>query len=188
MKVQQLKKFLKASYRGGKLKIDNFEKNQKLSGKRAQVYYDPITKKAIVSHRGTKKTSIRDIITDVKMIFGIEGGNRFKHAAKIQKKAENLYGPENIVTIGHSLGGRLAEKVGKNSAQIITYNKAATPKSILKSTPKNQTDVRATTDIVSLLSRYQKHSNPLITTPGTLNVLKSHSMSKLKHIKNKNIN
>ena len=54
---------------------------------------------------------------------------------------------------------KIAEKVGKNSNQIITYNKAATPKSIQSKTPKNQIDIRTSRDPVSILSKYQKHSN-----------------------------
>lgn len=187
MKVQQLKKVLKASYRSGKQKIDNYDINPKLSGTRVQVYYDPSTKKAIVAHRGTKKTSIHDIGTDIKMLFGFESGNRFKHAKKIQRKAENLYGRENITTVGHSLGGRIAEKVGKKSAKIVTYNKAATPKSILQKTPPKQTDIVAKGDVVSILTKLQKHSNPVVVAPGSYNLLKTHSMSKLKYIKDKNI-
>ena len=187
MKVQQVKKFLNASYKGGKHKIDSYERVGSLSGKRAQVYYDPVLKKAIVTHRGTKTSSFSDLITDAQMAVGYEKGKRFQHAKKVQSKAEKLYGRENVTTMGHSLGGRLAEKVGHKSNKIITYNKAATPKSILKKTPAHQTDIRAKNDPVSLLSKYQTHTKPILSTKGSMNLLKTHSMSKLKYIKNKDI-
>jgi len=185
MKVQQVKKFINASYKPSKPQIESYERVHSLSGKRAQVYFDPKTKKAIVTHKGT--SSHKDIITDIKMAVGIESGKRFQHAKKIQKKAERLYGPENVTTIGHSLGGRIAEKVGKKSNKIITYNKAATPKSILSKTPRNQIDIRAKNDPVSILSKFQKKTNATVNTKGSINLLKTHGTSKLKYIRNQDV-
>jgi hypothetical protein len=185
MKVQTVKKVLKAGYKSPKQNIDGYQRNNKLSGKRTQVYYDPITKKAIINHRGTN--SLSDWMTDAAMAVGYEKGKRFQHSKKIQKETEKLYGRENVTTLGHSLGGRLAEKFGKKSSKVITYNKAATPKSILEKTPKSQFDIRAKGDYVSLLSKVQRKTNPTLTTKGSFDPIKSHGMSKLKYIKDKNI-
>jgi alpha-beta hydrolase superfamily lysophospholipase len=115
------------------------------------------------------------------MALGYEGGKRFKHAKKIQKKTEKKYGAQNVITMGHSLGGRIAEKVGKKSSQIITYNKAATPKSILKPTPKKQKDIRTSGDVVSKLATLQKHKNKMTTiNSGLLNPVAAHDISLIK--------
>jgi len=176
---KSVKKYLKASYqKNSDVKLAGLDK--KLSGKRVKVFYNPETKKSVVVHRGT--ASARDWVkTNVPMALGFESGNRFKHAKKIQKKAEAKYGSSNVTTMGHSLGGRLAEKVGKKSASIITYNKAATPKSIRKKTPKNQQDIRTSRDVVSLLSTAQKHSNKPITLKSkSLNPIAEHAVEKIR--------
>ena len=171
--------YLKTSYKkNSKIKDTTLDKS--LSGKRVKVFYNPKTKKSVVVHRGTA-SAIDWLKTNIPMIFGYEGGNRFKHAKKIQKAAEQKYGKENITTMGHSLGGRIAEKVGKNTSQIITYNKAATPKSIKNKTPINQIDIRTSRDPVSYLSTYQQHSNkPVIVKSKSYNLLNEHSIRALK--------
>lgn len=186
MKVQTLKKVLKSSYQSGKLNDSEFKTNKQLSGKRAQVYYNPVTKKAIVSHRGS--ASLKDwAVTNVGMALGYEGGKRFRHARKIQREAEKIYGAENVTTVGHSLGGRIAEKVGKKSNKIITYNKATTLRSLLEPTSSNQTDIRTSGDIVSELSKYQKRKGHSITIPSTRNPIQAHNLNQLNPILNKTI-
>lgn len=186
MKVQTAKKLLKASYENKKPKIENYERNKQLSGKRAQVFYNPDTKKAVVVHRGT--ASATDWIkTNLPMALGYEGGNRFKHAQKIQKKAEKQYGSENTITMGHSLGGRLAEKVGGNSSQTITYNRAVTPRSLLTPTRKTQTNIRAKGDLVSALGTFQKKQGSEIQINKTKDPLTAHLLPRLNKIKNKEI-
>lgn len=175
---KQTKKFLQASYKPGK-KVPGNVYDHHLSGKRVSVYQNPTTGKATVIHRGT--ASITDWVkTNLPMAFGYEKGNRFSHAKKIQKLAEKKYGKTNVTTMGHSLGGRIAEKVGKKSAQIITFNKAATPKSILTKTPKKQQDIRTSGDLVSKLATLQKHSTPMKTISSkTLNPIKAHNVNQL---------
>jgi hypothetical protein len=186
MKVQTLKKVLKSSYNTGKISDADLVVNPKLTGKRVQVYYNPKTKKAIVSHRGS--ASLKDwAVTNVGMAVGYEGGKRFKHAQKIQKEAEKLYGAKNVTTVGHSLGGRIAEKVGKKSNKIITYNKATTIRSLLTPTQSNQTDIRTSGDIVSQLSKYQKKRGTSITIPSTNNPIKAHNINQLNSVIQKTI-
>ena len=52
---------------------------------------------------------------------------RYKHAKEIQDKKEKKYGKENVTTIGHSLGAKLASDLGGKSKEIIIYNKPITP-------------------------------------------------------------
>lgn len=175
-KKNQLKAFLSASYRPGK-KVEHNIYDKHLSGKRVSVYKNPTTGKATIVHRGT--ASMTDWFkTNLPMALGYEGGNRFKHAKKIQKLTEKKYGAQNVTTMGHSLGGRLAEKVGKKSSQIITYNKAATPKSIMKATPHNQKDIRTSGDLVSKLATLQRHKKKMTTIKsGLVNPIAAHDIS-----------
>lgn len=176
---KEIKSFLSASYKPGQ-KVANNVYDKHLSGKRVAVYQNPTTGKATIIHRGT--ASMTDWLkTNVPMALGYEGGNRFKHAKKIQRKTEKKYGAANVTTMGHSLGGRIAEKVGKKSAKIITYNKAATPKSILTPTPKKQKDIRTSGDLVSKLSTFQKHKTKMTTiNSGLLNPIAAHDISLIK--------
>lgn len=179
MKLQKVKKLIKTSYRDENEDLLNLKRDKSLSGKRVQVYYNPDTNKSVVVHRGT--ASMKDWVTDVGMAFGYEKGNRFKHAKRIQKKAEAKYGSDNMTTIGHSLGGRIAEKVGKDSSKIITYNKAATPISIQTTTPSKQTDVRTKGDIVSYLSKFQKRDGELVQIESpSYNPLYNHTTKPIK--------
>ena len=143
------------------------------------MFYDQNTGKAIVAHKGT--TSVADWVkTNLPLAFGYERGKRFQHSKKIQKQAEQKYGSKNITTVGHSLGGRLAEKYGKHSDKIVTFNKAATPTSIRKKTKENQTDIRTTRDPVSYLSKYQKGQGKKESIKSkTYNLVGEHSINKL---------
>jgi hypothetical protein len=177
--TKTIEKLLKASY-DPKDNIGNKKLDKQLSGKRVSVYYNPKTKKSFVVHRGT--ASATDWIkTNIPAFFGYEKGARFKHAANIQRKAENKYGKENVTTLGHSLGGRIAEKVGKNSNQVITYNKYTTPFSATQIERKNQIDIRVKNDVASYLSQYQRKRGVQVTLPTTtLNPIKAHNINQLK--------
>lgn len=171
---------LKGSY-GDKLP-DNVTIDKSLSSKRVKVYKKNNDVRAYVVHRGT--SNIKDWMTDFKMLLGYESGNRFKHSEKVQRKAEAKYGAQNITTMGHSLGGRLAEKYGKKSSKIITYNKAVTPKSIVESflnpLPSEQTDIRTKNDLVSIGSSLQKREGKLEQlSSNSLNPIKAHNLDQL---------
>lgn len=179
--LDTLRKSLQYSYVDNeKVKRDaEFLLDETLSGKRVKVLYNTRTQKTFVVHRGT--ASATDWFkTNTQMSVGLESGRRFTHAQNIQNYAENKYGRENITTIGHSLGGRIAEKVGTNSNQIITYNKAATLPTLFHKTPKNQIDIRADKDPVSFLSKFQKHENEPITIKNkSYNIIAAHNTDKL---------
>lgn len=180
---EKYKKLMKVSY-GTKVKNlpEGLHKDKKLSGKRVSVLTNSDHSKNYVVHRGT--ASLKDWQTDMQMALGYEGGNRFKHAEKIQKKAESKYGAKNITTVGHSLGGRLAEKYGKKSKEIVTFNKAVTPRSIYESythPQHNQLDIRTRNDPVSSLNSIQKGSKKRTTTlEGTSNPVDTHVLKSLK--------
>lgn len=186
MKVHTVKKLLKASYDTKKPSVENYQRDKSLSGKRVSVFYNKDTGKAVVAHRGS--ASATDWLkTNSAMAVGYEGGSRFRHAKKIQKRAEKKYGSANTVTLGHSLGGRIAEKVGKNSSQTITVNKAVTPKSLLQPTRATQVDIRSGGDLVSMLGKFQKRDGKLITLRHRNNLLNAHKLGVLKDIKDKSV-
>jgi hypothetical protein len=181
MKLQKVKKLVKASYRNEDKNVSELKRDKSLSGKRVQVYYNNQTGQSVVVHRGT--ASLKDWATDAALAVGYERGNRFKHANKIQMQAEQKYGRQNVTTIGHSLGGRIAEKVGKKSSQIITYNKAATPISIREKTPTKQIDIRTKGDPVSYLSKFQKRDGKLIQLESSsYNPLYNHSTKPIPNL------
>lgn len=177
------KGLIKASYDTNIKKVGDAVRDENLSGKRVSVFKNATDHKTYVVHRGTH--SMKDWATDVGMFLGMENTNRFKHSKKVQKNAEKKYGKENVITLGHSLGGRLAEKMGGRSSQIVTYNKAVTPGSVLatfgKPLPKKQTDIRTKLDVVSAMSKLQRMQNKTVeASTKTFNVIKAHSGDALK--------
>lgn len=182
MKIGDVKKLLDVSYNDKPNDINGFKIDKELSGKRVQVYTDD-TGRAYVVHRGTQ--GFQDILTDVNMVFGkIKGQKRFKHAEKIQKEAEAKYGTENVSTLGHSLGARIAEEVGKKGKEIITYNKPTLPIDLItkKKLPDKQYDIRTSLDPVSVLQPLQKGSADLVIPSKTLNPLVEHTMTALDRV------
>ena len=146
--------------------IDGYKIDDSLSGKRAQVYYNDNDKKSVIVHRGT--SGIQDVATDALYLIGIKT-KRFKHGQKIQNKAIEKYGKDNLLTMGHSLGGTIAENVSKGG-KIITLNKPVLLQDINKTIKPNQTDIKTTNDPVSFLRQYQK-GNKATNIPSTSNSL-----------------
>ena len=167
----EVKSFLEHSYKKPQkgTEINGYKRDDSLSGKRAQVYTNQ-EGKAVVVHRGT--SGIHDMITDAKLSLGFNKSKRMSHAKKIQSRAEAKYGSGNTTTMGHSLGGHLAEKVAHKDSDVVTLNKAALPKDMFKKIKSNQTDIRTKRDLVSMLSKGQKG--------GTKVTIKSHSKDPLK--------
>lgn len=95
------------------------EVDHDLSDAYASVFVDLNSQEAYVVHRGTDIWSPQDIVTDIEMVFGKEDNNRFQRGKEIQEAAEKKYGSEKVITMGHSLGGRIAEKYGGSSKSII---------------------------------------------------------------------
>lgn len=179
--TDKLKKMLEISY-GADNTDPSLIRDEKLSGKRVSVLTDTNDAKTYVIHRGT--SGLKDWFTDFQMALGYENGRRFTHSKKIQQKAEAKYGSSNVVTVGHSLGGRLAEKFGKNSSNIVTFNKAVTPRSIFESyinpLSKKQYDIRTERDPISAASKLQGRKNDVIKLESnTINPLTEHSLKTL---------
>jgi hypothetical protein len=185
IKASTVKKLLQNSYSNDQAhEIDGYIRDDALSGSRAQVYYNPETGEAHVIHRGTQG------IVDWKnnIAYGLnnyESTDRYKHAKKIQEQAENKYRPENINTIGHSQGAMVANKLGKNTKNIIAVDRPVNLRDLLTKTSGHTTDVRTKNDLVSYLMPYQMKGNKsnLITIPSeTRDPLFEHSTDRLNKL------
>ena len=180
--VKDIKNFLSKSYEKKPSSYNEYIIDESLSGQRVQVYNNPITNKTIVVHRGTD--SIQDWGTNLAMTFGIKG-KRFNHAKRIQDEAERKYGKENIITLGHSQGGRWAELLGRDTSEVITLNKPTLPLDLLRrdKVPENQSDIKSTNDPVSVLRKYQLGNEPeKIRSDLISNPIKEHSVEVLNKL------
>lgn len=180
--VGKLKQFLKQSYQPTLRNLGNYTVDKNLSGQRVQVYHDSNSNRTVVVHRGSY--SIQDWRTNVLSLFGYIG-KRYNHSKHIQDKAEAKYGKDNIITLGHSLGGRLAEQLGRDTSEVITLNKPTYPNDILNSdsVPDNQTYVKTSSDPVSMLRGRQKGNEPVVILSKVLaNPITEHSVNVLERL------
>ena len=179
-----LRDFLSNGYKKDQAKsLDGYQRDDSLSGQRAQVYHNKDNNKTIVTHRGT--SGFQDVLTDIKLSFFPSlymKSNRFQHAKAIQEQAENKYGKDNITTIGHSLGAKLASDLGGKSKEIITYNKPILPQEIFNQTKKNETSIRTKMDPVSILGSLNPNIKQVSTK--TINPITAHNTAQLGELKN----
>jgi hypothetical protein len=189
--VNQFQDFLKNSYEQvatQKNNLHGYNRDNDLSGRRVQVYNNPTTNKTIVTHRGTSDLS--DVATDLKLgLFpkGYYNSKRYLHSKDIQNKAESKYGAENVLTAGHSLGARLASDLGKNSSEVLTYQKPTIPRDVIfNKANKKETHVRAYNDPVSILSEFDP-TTKIQFWPDTLNPIDAHNITNLDKLQNKNV-
>ncbi|KAJ1620937.1 hypothetical protein T492DRAFT_847416 [Pavlovales sp. CCMP2436] len=161
------------------------------------VFIDNITGQPTIAHRGS--VTAKDWLVDDVLIAA--GANReterLRRARQITAAAEMKY-KQKSNAIGHSLGGRLAERSG-SGGEVVTFNKAAGLGDINSRLPNGtrQTDVRTKLDAVSALSSLGRRtaSQPPIVyarqrnqanwfLPGPIrfltNVAKSHSLGNLR--------
>jgi hypothetical protein len=180
-----LKDIIKNSYKDKskqKSNIGGYERDATLSGNRAQVYHNKDNGKTVVSHTGTN--SLRDWMTDFQYATGnLKDTKRYKHAEKIQREAEAKYGRENISTTGHSLGGKLAQNLGKKTDHIYTVNTPVLPSELLDKR-KNQTDIRSRGDWTSILSPFQRVEKRISVPSQSYNPLKEHKSNILDRLDN----
>ena len=147
LSISNFQKMLKESYsKKPEEKIDNFIYDPDVSTDRAKVYHNPETGQTTITHTGTDTPT--DWLNNIAISTGTyKYTDRYKKGKKAQEATEKKYGKENVSTLGHSQGSRLAEIHGKNSNEILTLNKASTP--FEKYTSPKQTDIRSSGDIIS---------------------------------------
>jgi len=159
-----------------------YKLDRELSNVKQKVYTHK--NKVVVAFQGTDPTRVRDLISDGMIIFGLEGLNtRFKDANKTMDRVNQKYGNKKIITMGHSLGGTLAEHVGNKADRVITFDKGVGAGTIGKRINRNQTDIRSSNDIISALSLTQ--SGKRISIPNTAHILspfRSHDASNINRL------
>jgi len=143
--IQDMKKFIHNSYRPQdeqKDEISGYKRDDSLSGRRSQTYYNHDTGKAVIVHRGSQ--GIHDWANNLLVPLGLyHTTNRYKHSEDHQKKTEDKYGKDNVDTIGHSIGAHIVTGLGSNSKNIIGYNRPPQYSQL----PSNYYDVKKTGDI-----------------------------------------
>ena len=172
-----LKQALTNSYGKNRTKegFDGYEPVSNLTDTEAQVYYNPKTQQAIVSHRGTQ--GFGDVFQDV--AYGLTGykGRRFKKAERVQKEAERMFGSQNVSTVGHSLGSLISSDVGRNSKEIINYNKPIVPFGRKR---ENEYVVKTSNDPFSWFYKTKKNDPKVKTIESkSINPLYEHSTDRL---------
>ena len=180
--VKDIKELLKHSYDKQPSSHGDYELDPELSGQRVQVYKKKGSNQAVVVHRGTQ--GIHDWGNDLKYALGfdISNSNRLKHARDIQQKAEAKYGANNISTLGHSLGSKIARDVGQNSNEIINLNPAIAPQDVNKPKSDKEYDIRTSLDPVSALSNLTQNTNTITIPSQSFNPLTEHSTDTLDRL------
>ena len=172
--ISDLKQFIDNSYEKKPKNFKDFVLDKQLSSQRVKVYINPQTREAYIVHRGT--ASIQDVGNDLKMMLGfdISKSKRVKHAKSVQKATEDKYGADNVTTIGHSLGSKIASDVGQNSKSIINLNKAVIPSDLNKTLSEKETNIRSKYDLVSVLQPFQKKGKSVTINIPAVDIPKLH--------------
>jgi len=175
-----LHNLLKAGYKDQKeaakeMKKYGYDYDSQLSNNETKVFLKD--NKPTIVHRGSKRLS--DWAEDGLIFLGLgDFGHRQKQAKRITERVEKIYGSSD--SVGHSLGGRLAENSG-NHGNITTYNKAVGLGDIgTTKNSKRQLDIRNSGDIVSLLGHTQKANKHQISSGMSFfNPIKAHDLTHL---------
>ena len=176
LSVGTIKKAFENSYGKSNKKqgFDGYEPVNRLTDRQAQVYHNPSTGHTIVAHRGTQ--GIKDVFTDLAYATTGYKSGRFKKAERIQKEAEKQFGSQNVSTLGHSLGSLLSSDVGRNSKEIINYNKPITP---FGKRRDNEYVVKTSNDPFSWFHRPKQDSKNKTIKSTSVNPLYEHSIDRL---------
>lgn len=186
LSISNFQKMLKESYsKKPEEKIDNFIYDPEVSTDRAKVYHNPETGQTTITHTGTDTPT--DWLNNIAIATNTyKYTDRYKKGKKAQEATEKKYGKENVSTLGHSQGARLAEIHGKNSKEILTLNKASTP--FEKYTNPKQTDIRSSGDVVSGIQYLNpfayigKKNKAISIKKESNNIIKEHSPDVLSRL------
>ena len=141
----------------------NYVLDKKLSNRFVAVYEGD--QGVVIAHRGTSlkpKDIVGDFTADYQVLVGSKQlGSRLTHAAKVQQKVYDSYGPETqFYTTGHSLGGTLAKRFAlendsasvKRKLHTEVFNEGSSPMGLLKrfqSLDVKETKKRKRTDLIT---------------------------------------
>ena len=178
-----LRPILEASYAKNKeakkmLEKENYKLDKGLSTEEAKVFIDK-NGNPNIAVRGSK--NVKDfLISDPLLALGLgKLDPRQKATDKLIKKTTKKYGTDPNL-YGHSLGAALIDN-DKTNGKITTFNKGAGLADFGKKIKKNQTDIRTSGDLVSLISKTQKGKKKI--TIKNNNILKAHGLVNLKKMK-----
>jgi hypothetical protein len=171
-KKKEIKLLMEASYKDkqalNKLKKKGYKLDKELSSNQAKVFLGPDNKPHIAL-RGTQTK--KDVLTDAKILAGVPNKNlgRLQKTKRLVKAVDNKYDNNSEIS-GHSLGGFLAEKAGKNH-RVNTFNKLT-----LGGKAKNplQKDYKNLLDPVSILT--PKTERVIVQKSKSLNPFTNHSI------------
>jgi hypothetical protein len=177
--VHEIKDLIDSSYDPKRTNLTEFDYDPELSSDKAKVYKRKNSNQAVVVHRGTQGLS--DVALDLRYSMGqdITNSDRFRHAKNIQERAEKKYGAENVSTVGHSLGSKIASTFGNNSHEIINVNKAVAPQDFFKPISDKETIIRTKYDPVSALLAFKGNKNTFTIPSTSINPLAEHSSDAL---------
>jgi len=184
LQANQIQQVLENTYKETDDAPTGYTFDKDLSDDRVKVYKDMNSDQVIVAHRGSK--GWRDWLDNARYAYSgdIKTSGTYQDAKSRQQKAIDKYGAKNIISVGHSRAGKYVEELNKEQPvkEVITYNKAVHPNTILQSNPENQTDIRTSTDLVSALAPLQFTKNKTITIPSGYDLLKAHKPSMLSYL------
>ena len=172
VKSSELKDLIQASYSRNTPareigKKHGYTLDDSLSNAEQKVFIDKDNNPKIV-FTGSRKGA--DVITDLAVLTGLAGFTpRFQRSSALVDKVKEKYKNRPITALGDSVGGTLSESVGGKVDKVITTSKGVGLFGIGKQIRPNQTDIRASNDVISVLRNTQSGGKK-VTIKGTKNI------------------
>jgi hypothetical protein len=159
----------------------NYSLDNELSNENNKVYIDDKDDDIVIAYTGTRKNS--DYLTDLALGIGLAPyTSRFKNSQKLVDDVKKKYKNSQILNIGDSLGGSLAEFSGDKADRVVTYNKGTSIFDYGKKIRDNQIDIRNKGDYISSLSQFEKGGNKLIIDDGNDGFFNSHNFRNIENL------
>jgi len=179
--AKDLQLLLNESYEKNEKDVGDYEIDRELSNLTTKVFKKKGTDEVFIVHRGSYDA--KDWFANFNYLRrGYYSDDRLKQAKKTQQATEEKYGSQNVSTLGHSKGAKVAEEVGGKSKEIITLNKPSHITDLFYKVPENQTDIKSSGDPVSLLRPLQRGNKPIILESDTSNPITEHKLGVLDNI------
>jgi hypothetical protein len=184
--MENISQILEASYQPQRqaeatLSKLGYKYDPELSSMDTKVFFDPESNQPHIAYRGS--TRLSDWVDNANIALGRRSSQK-EEAIATAKKAQAKYG-KAPTTYGHSRGGYFSEIAGEaTGGKSYTYNKATLPSHFSKVIRPEQTDIRESSDIVSLPSVFQRATNKItLQTPIYKGTVATHGLSGLKNLK-----
>ncbi|RZL02614.1 MAG: hypothetical protein EOO89_28900 [Pedobacter sp.] len=143
----------------------------------------------MVNHRGTQ--GLKDIITDIRLMFGDKSNERFQHGKMITDKALKKYDTDNVTVTGHSLGAAVAKEANKeHGKETIVVNPAVVQIDLITKQRKNDTVIRSTLDPISMLHNlnpWKSKKSTIDIRAKLINLLTEHSSAVLDRLGDRDV-